>query len=75
MLRLQTAAFGIGKALGAELEGGEIDEDVACACEALLEPGGERPNERGALRVGPNDRERFGQQPRPFRIRGSDPPG
>lgn len=45
MLRLQTAALGIGEALGGKLEGGEIDEDVAGAREALLEPGGERPNE------------------------------
>jgi hypothetical protein len=75
VLRLEAAAFGIGEALGGKLEGGEVDQDVAGVGEALLEPGGEWSDERGALRVGPYDRERVRQQPRPFGVRGGDPPG
>jgi hypothetical protein len=75
VLRLQAALLGVGEALGGKLEGSEIDEDVAGAREALLDPGGKRPDQRGALRVRAYDRERFCQQPRPFSIRGSDPKG
>jgi len=75
VLRLEAAPLGIGEALGGRLEGSEIDQDVAGAREALLEPGGKRPDQRGALRVRPYDRKRLGQQPRPFRIRGSDAVG
>jgi hypothetical protein len=75
MLRFEAAALGIGQALGGKLEGSEIDQDVAGVCEALLEPGGKRPDERGALRVRSYYRKRLCQQPRPFRIRGSDAVG
>jgi hypothetical protein len=75
VLRLQAAQLGIGEALGGKLEGSEIDEDVSGVREALLKPGGKRPDQRGALRVRPYGRKRFCQQPRPFRIRGRHPKG
>jgi hypothetical protein len=75
LLRFEAALLGIGEALGGKLEGSEIHQDLPGACQALLEPGGQRPDERGALRVRPYDRERLCQQPRPFRIRGSDAVG
>jgi hypothetical protein len=75
VLRPQTAQFGIGEALGRKLEGSEIDEDVAGLREALLKPGGKRPDQRSALRVRAHGWQRFCQQPRPFRIRGRHPKG
>ena len=73
MLRLESALLGIGQALGGKLERSEIEENLAGAREALLETGGERPDERGALRVGTNDRERFRQQACPLAIQGRNP--
>jgi hypothetical protein len=75
VLRPKAAQFGIGEALGGELEGSEIDEDVAGVREALLKPGGKRPYQRGALRVRAHGWQRFCQQPRPFGIGGRDPKG
>jgi hypothetical protein len=75
MLRLQAAAFGIGEALGGKLEGGKIDQDIAGTRETVLEPGGQRSDERGGLRIGPDDWERVRKQPCPLRIRRSNPPG
>jgi hypothetical protein len=73
VLRLESALLGIGQALGGKLEGSEIEEDVAGAREALLETGGKRPDQRGALRVGTHDRERFRQQACPLTVRGCNP--
>ncbi len=72
MLRLEAALLGIGEALGGKLEGSKIGQDVASMREAFLEPGGKRTDQGCALRVRSYDRDRLGQQPRSFRIRGSD---
>lgn len=75
MLRLEAALLGVGEALDGKLEGSEIDQDVTGARKAFLEPGGKRPDERGAFRIRSYDRERLCQQPRPFCIRRSDAVG
>jgi len=59
VLRLHTALLSIGQALGGKLEGSKVGEAVADTRQALLQTRSQRPDERGALRVRPNDRERF----------------
>jgi hypothetical protein len=61
MLRLETAAFGFGQALGRNLQGGEVDEGLAGTLQALLDVLAQRREHRRAFRVGSDDRHGVGQ--------------
>jgi hypothetical protein len=61
MLRFETAAFGFGQPLGRNLQGGEVDESLAGALQALLDVLTQRREHRRALRVGSDDRHGVGQ--------------
>jgi hypothetical protein len=61
VLRFETAAFGFGQPLGRNLQGGEVDEGLAGALQALLDILAQRREHRRALRVGPDDRHGIGQ--------------
>jgi hypothetical protein len=61
VLRFETAAFGFCQPLGRNLQGGEVDEGLAGALQALLDVPAQRRQHRRALRVGPDDRHGIGQ--------------